>query len=479
MNLTETFARSLQAFAACTLDEETRKAAVALFVDGLAVAALGADETGPTLIADLAIEAGGYEEATLIRHGRRSSIVQAARTNGASMHALDFEPMWNPANHALSTTLPAVLALAEREAGGTGCIDSPIGLRLLTALAAGIEAQARLRLSSGQFEPADLVFHPPGAVGPIGSAVACSIFLGFNTTKLVHAIGIATSRASGILANVGSMTKALHCGQAAAAGLESALLAGRGFTADADALAGPRGFGSAFFRDGFSPETLVAPRHVAHIVDPGPAYKLYPSQYGTHFVICAAREAHRKLPSNVGIRSVRIISPSMPYVDRPSPESGLAGKFSFQYTAAAALLDGNVTPLSFTNERRFAPDMIELLPKIAVVPDPKREGRFDRMRLDMSVECDNGQRIDTTCDGPPGIWGRPAPDGLLAQKAHECLETAYGAETGERILCLAENVSHFGSRDLRTLMGLLKGTDSSGITRSEAQGDVGIECRRG
>ena len=29
----------------------------------------------------------------------------------------------------------------------------------------------------------------------------------------------------------------------------------------------------------------------------------------------------------------------MPYVDRPAPPTGLAGKFSFQYTAAVALLD--------------------------------------------------------------------------------------------------------------------------------------------
>ena len=128
---------------------------------------------------------------------------------------------------------------------------------------------------------------------------------------------------------------------------EAALLAERGFTADADALAGPRGYGSAFFGDGFAPEQLTEPRERLHIVEPGPAFKLYPSQYGTHFVITAALAARKRLPSGMRIRGVTIVCPPMSYVNRPAPPSGLAGKFSFQYAAAIALLDGGVTVESF------------------------------------------------------------------------------------------------------------------------------------
>jgi aconitate decarboxylase len=464
MNLTRAFARELLRFADQPFDETTQVAAATLFLDGLAVAALGAEETGPSLLAGLAIDAACKPEASLIGHGARSSAAEAARVNGASMHALDFEPMWNPANHALSTTLPALLALAERDARD----DEALGIRLLKALTVGIDAQARLRLSSGQFEPADLVFHPPGAVGPIGSAVACGVFLGLDEERLAHAIGIAASRAGGILANVGSMTKALHCGQATAAGLEAALLAERGFTADADALAGPRGFGAAFFRETFAPDILIQPRDLAHIVEPGPAFKLYPSQYGTHFVICAGRDAHAKVPAGATVESVVITSPSMPYVDRPSPASGLAGKFSFQYTAAMALLDGHVTPWSFTDERRFAPDVVALLPKIEIVPDPSREGRFDRMRLDMRVTCNDGTVIDTVCDGPPGIWGRPADPALISAKAHDCLVTAFGEAGGSQILGLAQNIVAGNGANFSALMRLM----SSGHGRALAQAET-------
>ncbi len=456
MSLTADFAAHLQALAAEPLDSMARQAAVTLFVDGISVAALGSAQPGPALLAVLAMENTSRPEASLIGHGASCAAAEAARVNGASMHVLDYEPMWNPANHSLSPALSPLLALVEREAKSPERrkADS-IGLRFLAALAAGIEAQARLRLASSQFNPAELFFHPPGTVGPIGSAVASGIFLGLDRDQMVHAIGIAASRAGGLQANAGTMTKALHCGQAAASGLESALLAQRGFTADADALGDPRGYGAAFFGVGFAPQALSAPKATWHIVEPGPAFKLYPSQYGTHFIITAAREAYARLPGDAEIEAVEIICPPMPYVDRPNPTTGLAGKFSFQYVAAATLLDGTVAVDSFTDGRRFAPDLVALLPRIVVTPDPAREGRFDRMTVDLVVRCADGAVVSTRCDGPPGIWGRSCPPEQLQSKASDCLTSAFGSERATHILNAAFAVDRFDHDDFLRLMAAL------------------------
>ena len=456
MSLTARFAAELLDLARTPLDDATRQIASALVVDGLSVAALGAGETGPRLLAEATLATGCKPVSTIIGHGIGTSSAGAAMANGAAMHVLDYEPMWNPANHSLSTTLPALLALAEVEEDDPAATPTrPLGERIFSALSIGIEAQARLRLSSGQFEPADLIFHPPGAVGSIGSAVASGIFVGLDHAQMTHAIGIAASRAGGILANAGSMTKALHCGQAAAAGLESALLARNGFTADADALAGPRGFGTAFFRDRFDPDRLFGTGAPLNIVSPGPAFKFYPSQYGTHFIITAALAARTKLPKDADIRRVRIISPSMPYVDRPNPASGLAGKFSFQYTAAVAILDGQVDVASFTDARRFAPDLAALLPKIVIEPDASREGRFDRMAVDMVIDLGDGTQVEGRCDGPPGIWGRPADVDRLKVKARDCLVAAFGTEHGLRVFSLTETVGDIDHRGLASLMKAL------------------------
>lgn len=466
MSLTRHFAEFLIATSRNGVDDAALASASRLLVDGIAVAALGAREPGPTALRALASETGARPIATVIGAAERTSAAEAARANGAAMHVLDYEPMWNPANHSLSTTLPAVLALAELLAERRGSAAAPGGRALLAALAIGIETQARLRRSSNQFEPGELVFHPPSTVGPLGSAVASGVLLGLDAERLAHAIGIAASRAGGVQANIGSMTKALHCGGAAAAGLESALLAERGFTADVDALAGPRGYGSAFFRDGFAPERLTEAHATLHIVKPGPAYKLYPSQYGTHFVITAALEARKRMPQGATIRSVTIVSPPMPYVDRPSPASGLAGKFSFQYVVAAALLDAGVSVASFKDERRFAPDIEDLLPRITISPDPDREGRFDRMRVDVTVELEDRSRAEGRCDGPPGIWGKPVDPLLLARKARDCLSAAYGADYGARVFDAAESFGDLSPDDVILFLDLLRGPEINGSQQS-------------
>ena len=56
------------------------------------------------------------------------------------------------------------------------------------------------------------------------------------------AIGIAASQPVGLREQFGTMTKPLHPGAAARAGLMSALLASKGFTSSVRALEAPRGF---------------------------------------------------------------------------------------------------------------------------------------------------------------------------------------------------------------------------------------------
>lgn len=439
------FVELLQSLVPTASTPAVRAMASTLVADGLAVAALGAGEPGPTILAGLARGAGGRPEASLVGRPGRVPAAWAARVNGAAMHVLDYEPMWNPANHALSTTLPALAALTEQMALGDDPLrPAPNGAAVLTALAIGIEAQERLRAASGQLEPGRLRFHPPGAVGAIGSAMACGLLLGLDAESLAHAIGIAASRACGVQANVGSMTKALHCGEAAMAGLESALLAAHGFTADADALGGERGYGRAFYGDDFSAERLLELRPGLYVTDPGPAFKLYPSQYGTHFVIDAMMGVRRQLHGETAgpldgaaVEAIEIVSPPMPYVHRPRPATGLAGKFSFQYVAVVALLDGRVDVRSFTDTRRFAAEVERLLDRVKIVVDPSREGRFDRMRVDVRVRLAGGRCAESACDGPPGIWGRPADPALLVAKARDCASAVFGPARAADLLDIA------------------------------------------
>lgn len=420
-----------------------------LLIDGLAVAVAGASQAGPSLMAQLARQAQPLGVAQVIGHGFATAPVLAARVNGMSMHVLDYEPMWSPANHSLSPILPALLALAQQlEADGA----PPQGLPLLRALAKGVEVQGRLRVASGQFEMPSMTLHPPGLVGPIAAAAASATLLGLDANRLAHAMGIAASRVGGIMANIGTMTKALHCGDSAAHGLEAAQLAAAGFTADVDALGATRGYAATYFGDRFDAGALLAPLRVPRALSPGPAWKLFPSQYPTHFAITAALDLDAQCRAVDGIAQIRVLTPVLPYTDRPSPRSGLDGKFSFQYCIAAALLDAKIGIPTFTDARRFAPDMVALLPRITLRQTEEIPGTFDRMRVEIEVEMRDGRVFRSVCQSPVGSWSNPAPARRLEDKARDLLGSVLDARAHEDFWRLVDTPQTLGVSALMQLL---------------------------
>ncbi|MDH3414414.1 MAG: MmgE/PrpD family protein, partial [Gammaproteobacteria bacterium] len=361
MGLTADLAERLAGIRFEDLDEDAVVQARRLVLDGISVAVAGAGHEPVALLWKVSRALAGEGEASVIGQAASCGPDMAAYVNGAAMHVLDYEAMWSPATHATSTCLPALLALAEQRKSS--------GRRLLTALVAGVEVQGRLRVASGEYESIRLRFHPPGAVGPIGAAAAAGVLLGLDANKLAFALGIAASRTGALMANVGTMTKCLHCGIAARHGVEAALLAEAGFDANPDILETPRGYAATLYPD-WDATTFEDFGKPWRIVEPGYAVKLFPCQYGTHFAANAALDVAARIPAAKDIVRVTLTTPEMPYVDKPAPRDGLDGKFSFQYVTACALLDGGVGIESFGNRRRFAADMEEMLERIQVIRDP-------------------------------------------------------------------------------------------------------------
>lgn len=420
-------------------------AARRLVLDGIAIAIAGTEEEAIQILAAHYRERGSKPEATAIACGFNTDPVSAAALNGAAMHVLDFEPMWSPANHALSTTLAAVLAIAEAKGAS--------GRDVLTALIKGVEMQGWIRQASGQYDAQTMRIHAPGAAGPFGAAVAAGHILGLDAGQLANAIGLAASRAASVLANVGTMTKSTHCGQAASLGLEAAMLAARGFTANSDTFDARQGYCDTFHDNFRSEELLNYGSSPWRIVSPGYAIKMFPSQFGTHFGITAALELNSKLPKGAAIKRVQLTAPPMNYVNRPRPKTGLDGKFSLQYTAASALLDGKVGIRTFTDERLFKPDMQDLLAKFEVRHDPAIPARFEEMHVVLRVEIENGETLETRCNGPRGKWGTPPiSEAEHLVKVRDALSTRLDQPTAERLIAEASRIGELDAAGVKTLM---------------------------
>lgn len=394
--------------------------------DGIAVALAGWSEPPVRIMTAHMLALGGAPQASIWGTSTRVALTQAAYINSIATHVLDFEPMWSPPTHAVSPTVPVAFALAE--------MHRLTGRDIIRAVAKGLEIQGRLQYAGDQYVPEDLKFHPPGVAGVFGSAVVAADLLGLDERAMRHAFGLAASRAGALLANVGSMTKATHCGNAAASGLDAALLAQRGFTANPDVLEAHKGVIRTFYADHFDAERLLGYGKPYRVVDPGLAIKLFPSQYGTHYGITAGLELHRLLGGRMDIRRVRMVSPVMKYVDRPQPVTGLDGKFSLQYTLAAALLDGAVRIDSFSDERRFRADMVEMLTKIELVQDESIPGDFHSMHVKVQVDLVDGTTHAAVCRAPRGSWGVSMEPHEHEEKLRDCLQHAPLTEEGSATL---------------------------------------------
>ena len=428
-----------------TLTPEAIAAARRLVLDGISIALAGTEEEAIGILAEHYRGMGARPDAVALGLGFRTAPTLAAALNGAAMHVLDFEPMWTPSNHALSTTLPAILALAAAR---------PItGRDIITALVKGIEIQGWIRHAGHLYETGSIHFHPPGLVGPMGSAVAAGHVLGLDAVQLANALGMASSRCGTMAANIGTMTKCTHCGQAAMLGLEAAMLASHGFTANPEPFEAFNGYAKMMFGDSFQPADLLNFGPPFRIVQPGYAMKMFPSQFGTHFAITAGLTLHPQIADPSAIRSVTLTTPVMQYVNRPRPDTGLAGKFSLQYTFASGLLRGRVGIDTFTDEAVQEPAIVDLLSKITMNMSADIPARFDKMHVEADVQLADGRTLHTRCNGPRGIWGSPPiseEDHLV--KVRDCLATRLPSAPAEELIALARRAEDLDAAEVGRLL---------------------------
>lgn len=165
----------------------------------------------------------------------------AALINGTAAHGFEIDDYALPGlSHPGSVVVPTAFALAEDRGVS--------GRALITALAAGFETIVRFGEACTPSLTSDRGFHVTSALGVFGSAASAINLDALAAGQAAAALGIAAAHAGGTteFTRTGGDIKRLHAGMAAAAGIRSAALAARGFTAPTAAIEGERGFLSAF-----------------------------------------------------------------------------------------------------------------------------------------------------------------------------------------------------------------------------------------
>ncbi|MEK7878834.1 MAG: MmgE/PrpD family protein [candidate division NC10 bacterium] len=419
--------------------------------DSIGVTLAGSVEPPARIIQRIAEAEGGAPLCTLLGTRVKTGGVWAALANGTAGHALDFDDtnfamMGHPSVPVLSAALAAgELALAN-------------GRALLHAFLLGFEVETALGevVHPVQYERG---FHATGTLGTLGAAVAAAKLLELDTAQTQHALAIAASQASGLKENFGTMTKPLHAGHAARSGLLSALLARDGFTASATAIEGPQGYlkvlGSRADDPTATLERLGSPWK---ILSSGVAVKPYPSCACTHSIIDAVlelREAHRLLPETVREITVGVTHMVPKILIHHDPRTGLEGKFSAEFCAAAALVDGQVGIATFTDAKTADPRIRAAMGKVSVVVDPSIPGDLEHhMWTRVTATLADGKRDEIP---PREVQGHPvvplSRERLLA-KFLDCAELALPKERAESAAEMLDSLE--GCPDLRSLTAILR-----------------------
>jgi 2-methylcitrate dehydratase PrpD len=439
MNETQTLARFIADTKYETLPSPVVDAAKIAILDGVANMVAGSVQELADIVGRYVQDNGGAPQSSVVGWGYKTNPPAAAFANGVFGHCLDYEIQGFPPTHGTSSCLPAALALAEHH-------HAP-GRQVITAYALGWEIQGRLRAASA---PATTpAYHPPGLVGPLGSAAASAKTLGLDADRTLMTLGIAASRTGGLTANTGTMVKSTHPGNAARMGAEAAILAGMGYTASDNVLESPVGYAAALFGGNFNWDAATGGLGASwRLTDPGFDIKRFPAQVYMQNVIEAALNLREE--NNLEAEAIEQVT-----IRRrgrghsgPVPRSGLDGKFSVEYCAAAALLDGQVGIDTFTDERRFAPDMEDMLGRIRVEPEGPESGATLATAL-----LKDGSTVSAECVAFRGSAANPMSREERRGKVHDCFHRALSEADTRRTLDLLENLEKVA--DVAELMAVL------------------------
>src|ERR1700728_1669951 len=214
---------------------EVRARIKLLILDSLGCAIYGADLEWCRVLRGTLENLDATRTTSIWGTSARLSSPHAALANGTQVQGFELDDVHRKAVlHVGAVTLPALIAVAESHAQLSG-------RDLLTSAVAGYEIGPRVGLCMGQ-EHIGQGWHSGATVGIFSAAAGAARGLALNADKTVHALGIAGTQSSGLMAaQYGAMVKRMHAGRAAQSGLYGALLAKEGFTGIVDVFEAPYG----------------------------------------------------------------------------------------------------------------------------------------------------------------------------------------------------------------------------------------------
>lgn len=310
--------------------------------------------------------------------GRPATARAAALVNGTAAHTVEVDDIYREAiYHPGAPTIAAAWAAAQ-DVGADGAT-------LLRAVTVGYELSTRIGAALGRAHYR--YWHSTGTVGTFGAAAAAAALYGLDRMRFGHALATAATFAAGLQQafRTDSMSKPLHAGRAAEAGVLAAQLARAGVTGSAAVLDGETGLARAMGERGQG-----APDWSAALATLGRVFHIEAMTFKNH-ACCghtfAAIDGALALKQQLGITAddvarvqVATYRPALEVAGIAHPRTAAEARFSLFYVVATALRFDRVRLAAFSEERLQDARTRALMARIDLTVDPALDDGFPLRR---------------------------------------------------------------------------------------------------
>jgi 2-methylcitrate dehydratase len=398
-------------------------------------------------------ESGGSGPATVIGTGKRMDVISASLLNALMVRVMDYNDIyWKQDPSHPSDIIPAAIACGER--------SNKDGRELIVGIVLGHEFE--MRLCEAAFPGVRERGWHHATLTAFVSPIVAARMLDLDWEKIQHAIGISGSRMctlGAVTAGKLTMMKNTVDPLATQSGVLAALLAEQGYSGPEHVIDGKEGL-----------VHCMGPEWKLELLEEGlgDSYRItqcgmkaYPTEALTHAPISCTLQLIREndlRPDDVEKVHIRSLARAADILADPSkydPRSKETADHSLPYVIAAAIAEGRVTPLQFTDEKIMDPTIRAQLNKVEVVADPEIEALFPELqRVIVTIHTADGRELTKQVDYPKGDPRNPLSDQEIEDKFDALAEPVLPAEDRKRVKETIWELEKLGS--ITELMQLLR-----------------------
>ncbi len=451
--ISDKLAKFASALAYDDIPDDARQEAKRFLLDSIGCALAALDNADMRQAHSYIRMLGGSPQATVIGHGTKTNLPNAALMNSLLVRAMDYNDIYwvNDPAHP-SDIIPAALAPAE--------FNGLSGKDLITGIVIAYELEMRF-CHAATPGIREVGWHHASLTQFVSPLVAGRM-LSLTEDQLVAAVGISGSShftLGGVVAGKLTNMKNTADPLAVEAGVRAALLAATGYTGPVELFAGKEGVFEVISNVRWDTDALTRSLGAEFLITKC-GYKAFPTEALTHQPITAALElmtenridprAVNKIVVKTTTRGADILSDPSKY----DPQTKETADHSLPYCIAVAVATGNVLPSDFTAEAIHDPFVRSFLPKIEIIADPEIDALFPTVkRAIVTIETSDGRSFTKTEDHAKGRAARPLSDDELIAKFRANAAGAFPPERLDEIIDVTMNLERIG--DVREFTQLL------------------------